>query len=100
MAIRAAAERGDRSAIPHIVDRLEDEDDGVRFFAVLALDRMTGKRLGYDYAKPAAERAAAVERWRAYVHSSHDAPAAGGQRADARGGGGAPAASPVGKKGP
>jgi len=96
MAIRAAAERGDRSAVPHIVDRLEDEDDGVRFFAILALDRMTGERFGYDYAKPATARAAAVERWRAYVHDPQAAPAGGDHRVDARGGGSAPGASPEG----
>ncbi len=100
MAIRAAAERGDKAAVPHIVDRLEDEDDGVRFFAILALDRITGERFGYDYAKPVKERAAAVKRWRAYVHGNQEAPAAGDQRADARGGSGAPAASPKGETTP
>ena len=68
-AIQAAAERGDRQAVPLIVDRLEDEDEAVRFYAIVALDRITGQRFGYDYAKPAAERARAVECWRAFVRS-------------------------------
>jgi len=91
MAIRDAAERKDRSAVPHIVDRLEDEDDGVRFFAILALDRITGERFGYDYAKSAAVRAAAVGRWRAYVRGAQDVPDAGDQQADA-------GAAPAGEK--
>jgi len=33
--------------------------DGVRFFAILALERITGTRLGYDYAAPAPRRNAA-----------------------------------------
>ncbi len=67
LAIRAAAEAKDIRAVPLLVDRLEDEDEGVRFYAILALDRITGDRFGYDYAKPAWERAGAVDRWRAYV---------------------------------
>ncbi|MFQ5411732.1 MAG: HEAT repeat domain-containing protein [Phycisphaerae bacterium] len=67
LAIRSAGEARDRGAVPLLVDRLEDEDDGVRFFAILALDKITGERLGYAYGDPPRLRAAAVERWRAYV---------------------------------
>ncbi len=66
-AVRAAAERGDRASVPHLVDRLDDEDAVVRFAAVVALERITGTRLGYRYGAPADERAAAVERWRRYL---------------------------------
>jgi len=66
-AIRTAADARDASAVPLIVDRLEDEDSAVRFFAILALDRITGQRFGYDYGAPAVQRAAAVQRWREYV---------------------------------
>lgn len=67
LAIRAAGEAKDRAAVPLIVDRLEDEDDGVRFFAILALERITGTRLGYDYAADFERRVPSVERWREYV---------------------------------
>lgn len=67
LAIREAAEANDRLAVPHLVDRLEDEDEAVRLFAINALVKMTGNRFGYDYAKPADQRAGAVERWRDYV---------------------------------
>lgn len=66
-AIRAAADANDKQTIPLLVDRLEDEDSGVRFFAIVALERMTGERFGYDYGQPAWERAKSVEQWRAYV---------------------------------
>ncbi|MFQ5501450.1 MAG: HEAT repeat domain-containing protein [Phycisphaerae bacterium] len=67
LAIRSAGEARDRGAVPLLVDRLEDDDDGVRFFAILALEKITGDRLGYAYGDPPRLRAAAVERWRAYV---------------------------------
>jgi hypothetical protein len=49
------------------VDRLEDEDAAVRFFAIIALERITGRRFGYEYSQPSRERAAAIVRWRDYV---------------------------------
>lgn len=67
LAIRAAAEARDGRSVPLLVDRLEDEDRAVRFFAIIALDKITGHRFGYDYGKPDADRRKAVERWRAYV---------------------------------
>lgn len=69
LAIRQAGEAKDRKAVPQIVDRLDDEDDGVRFFAILALERITGTRLGFDYAAPHPARYAAVARWRDYVRA-------------------------------
>jgi hypothetical protein len=67
LGIRAAAEAKDPHAVALLVDRLEDEDEAVRFFAIIALDKMTGQRFGYDYALPASQRARAVELWREYV---------------------------------
>ncbi|OWY71087.1 hypothetical protein B7486_10795 [cyanobacterium TDX16] len=67
LAVRAAAEAKDWRSVPLIVDRLEDEDDAVRFYAILALERITGERFGYDYSQTGRERAASVSRWRTYV---------------------------------
>lgn len=67
LAIRAAAQRGDRQALPLIVDRLEDEDDAVRFSAILALERLTGQRMGYQYSRPPETQREAIGRWRRYV---------------------------------
>ena len=62
-----AGETRDRSAVPLLVDRLEDEDEAVRFVTILALEKIEGDRFGYDYASTAQGRAAAVTRWREHV---------------------------------
>lgn len=62
-----AGQTKDESVVPLLVDRLEDEDDGVRFYAILALDRIVGTRMGYYYGAPITERQEAVARWRDYV---------------------------------
>jgi HEAT repeat protein len=67
LAIERAARAGDQSALPLIVDRLEDEDDGVQFFAMLALEHLAGDRKGLATGQTSAARAAAIGRWRAYV---------------------------------
>ncbi|MCK6484049.1 MAG: HEAT repeat domain-containing protein [Phycisphaerae bacterium] len=67
LAVRAAAQRGDRQALPLIVDRLEDEDAAVRFSAILALERLTGQRMGYQYSRPPETQSEAIRRWRRYV---------------------------------
>ncbi len=67
-AIRDVVDTGDQGALPLLVDRLEDEDEGVRFYAIAALTRITGTDMGYKYYKPAQERLPAVKRWRDYVH--------------------------------
>lgn len=54
-------------AVPLLVDRLEDPDPAVRFYAVKALRRITGEQLGYLYYQRADQRRHAVERWRSYV---------------------------------
>lgn len=55
------------SIIPLLVDRLEDEDEGVRFFAIVALQKLTGTRLGYRYRDSVHLRRYAVQRWRRYT---------------------------------
>jgi hypothetical protein len=65
--IQMAADRNDRAVLPMLVNRLEDEDPGVRVLAIVALERLTGERLGYNYGDPDPQRARAVKRWRAYL---------------------------------
>lgn len=65
--IRGAVVSGDESAVPLLVDRLEDQDPAVRFAAIIALDKLTGRRMGYWYGHSAEKRAAAVRRWRRYL---------------------------------
>jgi hypothetical protein len=59
-----AAERGDAVAIHRLVDLLEDDDPGVRFFAIAALERLCGTSAGFRYHDDAETRARAVNRWR------------------------------------
>lgn len=66
-AIRQVTAKQDHNAIPLLVDRLEDEDEAVRFYAIGALSRMTGTDMGYKYYQPRRERLPAVRRWRQYV---------------------------------
>lgn len=72
-AIKTAGEAGgDRPGptfVVALVDRLDDEDDGVRFFAIAELARLTGRRLGYRAHDPARVRRVAVDRWRRYLES-------------------------------
>jgi hypothetical protein len=62
------------SALPKLVDRLEDEDEGVRFFAIVALEKVAGTRLGYRYSDPVDLRRRAVERWRRWVSAQAGGP--------------------------
>jgi hypothetical protein len=73
-AIHAIAESDDVSMAPALVDRLDDEDPAVRFYAILALEKLTGTRLGYTYTAHRHERLQSVQRWRTYLSTN----AAGG----------------------
>ena len=81
LAAKHAAEIGDRDVIGILVDRLEDDDEAVRLFAILALEKLTGTRHGYDYHADQSLRQRAVERWRRYVAlQSASSPASPGVR--------------------
>ena len=66
-AIRRAGQMKDRDAVGILVDRLDDDDEAVRLYAILALERITGTRLGYSYHADALDRQRAVQRWRQHV---------------------------------
>ena len=70
MAIKWAGDNKASSAIPQLVDFLNDEDTSVRFFAIEALRRITGTNNGYDYKARPQLRAEAVERWREFLKSN------------------------------
>jgi len=69
LAVRQAAVRNDAEAVPLLVDRLEDEDSSVRFYAILALERLTGDRMGYVYYRPPERQKEAIERWRQFARA-------------------------------
>lgn len=70
MAIKWAGDNKASSAIPRLVDFLQNEDASVRFFAIEALRRITGTDNGYDYKASPQLRAEAVERWRESLNSN------------------------------
>ena len=63
-AIKWAGQNEVSAAVPLLVDRLTDEDQAARFYAIQSLRRITGKSYGYDYKSDARKRAEAIERWR------------------------------------
>lgn len=63
-AIKWAGENRNHDAVPLLVDRLQEQDRSVRFFAIMALRRITGDDLGYDYKANPAQRADAIKKWR------------------------------------
>lgn len=67
VAITDAGARTDANAIPDLIRQLESSDPAARMLAIRSLERITGETLGYDYASPGWERAAAVERWRRWA---------------------------------
>ena len=67
MAVKWAGDNKISSAVPQLVDFLQDEDPSVRFYAIEALRRITGTDNGYDYKAGPKPRAEAVERWREYI---------------------------------
>lgn len=56
-----------RDLAPFLVDRLTDSEPEVRLAAILALEKITGKTLGYQYWAPAPSREKAAERWRQWL---------------------------------
>lgn len=63
-AIKWAGDNEVESAVPLLVDRLIEHDVHVRFFAIRALEQITGETYGFDYKADAESRARAVLRWR------------------------------------
>src|ERR1051325_8773704 len=74
-AMRRAARDRDLSAAKSLVHELESDDPAVRFYAINALQRLTGLRMGYEFFAPQEERAAAVGRWREWLEQHSDGPA-------------------------
>ena len=70
MAIKWAGDNKVTAAVPQLVDYLQNEDKSVRFYAIQALKRITGKDLGYDYKAPAHFRSAAVKRWQGLLDTN------------------------------
>jgi HEAT repeat protein len=62
-AIHRAGQQRDASAIPHLIEQLNNDDPAVRMYAIEALERITGSRLGYSPYASLMDRNEAVLRW-------------------------------------
>lgn len=60
-----AAQTGDRSALPLLVDGLDSSDPAIRFYSHDALRRLTGRDFHYDWQLDEPDRREAVRQWRA-----------------------------------
>jgi hypothetical protein len=66
-AIKQAADQNDRSAIPLLVQDLDDHDSAVRFAAINALRQMTEQDFDYHYYVGKYDRQAAIGRWQQWL---------------------------------
>lgn len=57
-----------REDVAWLVVMLQSDDPGVRFLAIESLDRLVGKRLGYEASAPWSERAVAIVNWSNLLH--------------------------------
>lgn len=79
----SAAKADDRTAVPLLIDRLEDDDEAVRMYAILSLQRIAGTTLGYKYWADPVDRTHMAQRWRDYAkdqNGTHAAPPAPARR--------------------
>lgn len=87
-AIQRAGEQRDRSAIPHLIEQLNSDDEAVRMFAIISLEKITGTRLGYSPYDPAWKREPAVGKWVAAYKNGEFAdiakPQAAGEAAESK----------------
>lgn len=59
-AIVEAARKGDRGSLGLLVEQLDSDDPAVRLFAIRTIERISGRRFGYDHAAGLAAREAAI----------------------------------------
>lgn len=72
-----AAGRSDTGKIPELIVLLDSDDPATRLIGILALERLTGQRLGYDHAAGLEDREPAVVRWVEWYNENADALEAG-----------------------
>ena len=68
-AIKQAADQHDERAVPELVHDLDSDDPAVRFYAIQALQRLTGQTFDYHYYDEYEQRRPAVLKWRQWLAS-------------------------------
>jgi hypothetical protein len=66
-AIKKAVREKDKSAVPKIVEQLDSDDPAVRFYAIQALEDLTGETFEYQYYHDEGQRKPAIEKWKNWV---------------------------------
>jgi len=66
-AIKASVQTNDTAVVRQLIKDLESDDPAVRFYAIGGLQRLTGQTFGYQYYADEQNRAAAVQRWKAWL---------------------------------
>lgn len=66
-AIQKAADTKDQNAVPALVAQLNNDDPAIRFYAIQALQRITGTTLDYHFYEGVDERRPAIARWQAWL---------------------------------
>lgn len=83
-AIVQAGSDKDQQAVPNLIESLSSDDGSVRMYAYLALQKITGMTMGYEYYASKPDREQAIERWREWLKSGRTVvPAATSGRARA-----------------
>jgi hypothetical protein len=62
-AIMRAGSTQDRSALHNLVEQLDSDDPVVRMMTIIALQQITGDRMGYNPYASVVERQPAIDRW-------------------------------------
>lgn len=76
-AVTRAGQEHNAARIPQLIEQLGSDDPAVRMYAILALEKITGERLGYVYYDPPNRRTEAIDRWlAAYREGRFDTPPA------------------------
>lgn len=72
-AIKLAAQKDDRTAIPTLIDSLDDPDTAIRLAAIEALQKMTGQTFGYVYYDDDSQRRPAIMQWKQWLSDHPEA---------------------------
>ena len=66
-AIKKAVREKDKSVVPRLVEELSSDDPAVRFYAIEALEELTGETFGYQYFQDEDGRKPAIEKWKKWL---------------------------------
>jgi HEAT repeats len=67
LAIKKAVRARDKSVVPQLVEDLSSDDPAVRFYAIEALQELTGQTFEYRYYEDDNARKPAIEKWKQWL---------------------------------